>query len=101
MSNPNATACGDTVCFRPTGLVLDDQERIFMTSDATGEIWVIRRTSGSAGSGTGTGIETGGGTEAPSGTAGGASSTPTSAASKIGGAVTAWVVLALALWAFV
>jgi hypothetical protein len=97
MSNPDVSACADEECFRPTGLALDGQQRIFMTSDATGEIWVIRRTNGSAGSGSGTG--TGGG-QTPSGTGAGASSTPTGAAVKLSGAVSAWAGVVLAFWAF-
>jgi glucose/arabinose dehydrogenase len=31
-------------CFRPVGLARDDQGRIFMSSDATGEIWVLMNT---------------------------------------------------------
>lgn len=75
MTNPNTSVCADSECFRPTGLALDDQERIFMTSDATGEIWVVRRIAASAG----TGGTAAGGNGSPSGTGTGsaASTTPT------------------------
>ena len=97
MTNPNTSSCADAVCFRPTGLVLDSHQRIFMTSDATGEIWVIRRTNATTGSGTGT---VSGGGQTPSGTAGGASSTPTGAAGKPGSSISAWIGVTLAAWAF-
>jgi glucose/arabinose dehydrogenase len=43
-SNQNNSNCPDS-CFRPVGLARDDQGRIFMTSDATGEIWVLMKTA--------------------------------------------------------
>lgn len=39
-ANVDNTACPDN-CFRPVGLAFDDQGRLFMSSDATGEIYVI------------------------------------------------------------
>jgi hypothetical protein len=71
VSNPDLTQCPDG-CFRPAGLAWDSQGRLFFSSDATGEIYVITRedgsgvnsvsqlgsqtngTNGSAGTGTGT-----------------------------------------------
>jgi hypothetical protein len=41
-SNVDNKACPDN-CFRPTGLAFDSQGRLFMSSDATGEIYVIAR----------------------------------------------------------
>jgi len=35
--------CGKDACFRPTGLAFDAKGRLYMASDATGEIWVIGR----------------------------------------------------------
>ncbi|KAK4444662.1 soluble quino protein glucose/sorbosone dehydrogenase [Podospora aff. communis PSN243] len=32
-------------CFRPAGLAVDDENRVFMTSDTTGEIYVVARTA--------------------------------------------------------
>jgi hypothetical protein len=43
-ANVNNRACPDN-CFRPAGLAFDSQGRLFMSSDATGEIYVIIRES--------------------------------------------------------
>ncbi|KAF5373049.1 hypothetical protein D9758_001600 [Tetrapyrgos nigripes] len=40
MTNQNNTACPDG-CFRPVGLAWDSKGRLFLTSDATGEVFVI------------------------------------------------------------
>jgi len=42
-SNQNNSNCPGS-CFRPVGLARDGQGRIFMSSDATGEIWVLLKT---------------------------------------------------------
>ena len=42
MTNSNVNNCPSS-CFRPVGLAMDDEGRLFMTSDATGEIYVLRR----------------------------------------------------------
>ncbi|SMQ46525.1 unnamed protein product [Zymoseptoria tritici ST99CH_1A5] len=44
---------GDGTCIRPVGLAWDSKGRLFMTSDGTGELWVITRTDGSPTSGAG------------------------------------------------
>jgi hypothetical protein len=44
MSNADTSKCPDD-CFRPVGLALDSKGRLFMSSDATGEIYVLARTS--------------------------------------------------------
>ena len=80
LSNADVTQCPDA-CFRPVGLAWDSQGRLWMSSDATGEIYVISRANGqpvdAAGSNaTGSlpesgegGSETGSGSESsPSGT---------------------------------
>lgn len=46
ISNPNNTACPGQ-CFRPAGLAWDAQGRLWMTSDTTGEIYVLKKTSAS------------------------------------------------------
>ena len=56
LSNPDNTACPGA-CVRPVSLALDGQGRIFMTSDSTGEIYVLRQTEMSA-----TGTSSDGGT---------------------------------------
>jgi hypothetical protein len=40
ISNANNSACPDG-CFRPVGLALDAKGRLFMSSDSTGEIYVL------------------------------------------------------------
>jgi glucose/arabinose dehydrogenase len=45
MSNVDNSKCPDG-CFRPVGLAFDRRGRLFMTSDSTGEIYVITRTDG-------------------------------------------------------
>lgn len=46
MSNADLSKCPDR-CFRPAGLAWDGQGRLFMSSDATGEIYMITREDGS------------------------------------------------------
>ncbi|KAL2016307.1 hypothetical protein VTK56DRAFT_3878 [Thermocarpiscus australiensis] len=44
LSNPDTSACPEA-CFRPAGLAFDPRgERLFVSSDATGEIYVLART---------------------------------------------------------
>jgi hypothetical protein len=57
-SNANLSNCPDA-CFRPVGLALDSKGRIFVSSDATGEIYVLVKTSTSTSITTGTGTSTG------------------------------------------
>ncbi|KAK3632854.1 hypothetical protein LTR22_020405 [Elasticomyces elasticus] len=45
VSNADNSACPEG-CFRPVGLAWDQQGRLFMSSDATGEIYVITRADG-------------------------------------------------------
>ncbi|TVY32211.1 L-sorbosone dehydrogenase [Lachnellula occidentalis] len=44
MTNVDNSKCPDD-CFRPAGLALDSLGRLFMSSDATGEIYVLVKTS--------------------------------------------------------
>ncbi|KAF9695746.1 hypothetical protein EKO04_005910 [Ascochyta lentis] len=46
VSNPDLTQCPDN-CFRPAGMAWDSQGRLFFSSDATGEIYIITREDGS------------------------------------------------------
>ncbi|KAL0576748.1 hypothetical protein V5O48_005238 [Marasmius crinis-equi] len=41
MTNVNNTACAEGGCFRPVGLAWYSEDRLFMTSDSTGEVFVI------------------------------------------------------------
>ncbi|TID21305.1 soluble quino protein glucose dehydrogenase [Venturia nashicola] len=51
MRNQDNSKClGD--CFRPVGLAWDSTGRLFMTSDSTGEIYVVTRSDGSSVNGT-------------------------------------------------
>ena len=47
MTNPDMTVCPDN-CFRPAGLAWDSQGRLWMTSDTTGEIYVLQKNSTTA-----------------------------------------------------
>lgn len=63
-SNADLSKCPDG-CFRPVGLAWDGQGRLFMSSDSTGEIYVLLQvevSAGSPGGGDGTGTGTGTGT---------------------------------------
>lgn len=61
LSNPSLDACPDD-CFRPVGLAIDDEDRLFMASDSTGDIWVLDRAEFSSlggAAGVGAGIDGG------------------------------------------
>jgi len=45
VSNPDLSKCPDK-CFRPVGLAWDSKGRLFMSSDTTGEIYVVGRSDG-------------------------------------------------------
>lgn len=47
MGNVDLGKCPDG-CFRPVGLAWDGRGRLFMSSDATGEVWMITRVDGNA-----------------------------------------------------
>lgn len=51
--NPDNSKCPDE-CFRPVGLALDAKGRIFVSSDATGELYVLTKTGASTSTSTGT-----------------------------------------------
>lgn len=46
MANHDVTTCYKQTCFRPVGLAWDAKGRLFMSSDATGEIYAIERKDG-------------------------------------------------------
>lgn len=53
-SNSDNSKCPNS-CFRPVGLALDSKGRLFMSSDSTGEIWMlVKSSSGNGTSGSGT-----------------------------------------------
>ena len=71
-SNVDNSVCPDS-CFRPTGLTFDNKGRLFMASDASGEIYVITATStNSSTTGPAAGTSTSSGST-PSATASGSS----------------------------
>lgn len=76
MTNVDTSACPGG-CFRPVGLAWDAQGRLFMSSDSTGEIYVITRTDGKKVNETATGTVASGG---PNGTESGAATESSSAA---------------------
>ena len=43
----SVTTCSSSKCWRPVGLAWDSKGRLFMSSDATGEIYAIEKTDGS------------------------------------------------------
>ncbi len=45
IANPDLTKCPGA-CFRPVGLAFDAAGRLFVSSDATGEIYVLAKASG-------------------------------------------------------
>jgi hypothetical protein len=49
LSTPDLSRCPDD-CFRPAGLAWDAQGRLWVSSDSTGQIFVLERTSSSGGS---------------------------------------------------
>jgi len=51
LMNADTADCPDS-CFRPAGLAWDKKDRLFMTSDTTGELYVLQN-DGSKGTATG------------------------------------------------
>ena len=49
MWNNNLTKCGNNECFRPVGVVVDRKGRVWLGSDATGEVFVLWRNSSEGG----------------------------------------------------
>ena len=47
MTNADNSKCPES-CFRPVGLALDSKDRVFMSSDSTGEIYVLAKMAASA-----------------------------------------------------
>jgi hypothetical protein len=68
VSNTDLSACPRN-CFRPVGLAWDAQGRLFMSSDSTGEIYIITKTDGSGINDVSRASSTTGGNGTPSGTA--------------------------------
>jgi hypothetical protein len=84
LTPPDVSVCNQRgKCFRPVGLALDESgERLFVSSDSTGEIWVVMRDGADGGDGGegGGSTTTGSGNGSPTGTGAPESSTSTAAA---------------------
>jgi glucose/arabinose dehydrogenase len=94
MSNPDNSKCPDD-CFRPVGLAFDSKGRLFMSSDATGEIWMITQQSGDGvASATPTGPPTSSSTTGGSATTSGGGPSP----STPSGGTRRWFASWSALW---
>lgn len=61
LTTPDLGNCPDE-CFRPVGLAWDSEGRLWVSSDTTGEIFILRKT-GSSGGGDGSGNGGSGGDE--------------------------------------
>lgn len=85
MSNVNVSACPGN-CFRPVGLAWDSKGRLAMSSDSTGEIYIITRTDGNATSQAGSSVN---GT-VPSSTESGVAGSETSASAASLMRVSVW-----------
>lgn len=49
LRNPDLSNCPDN-CFRPVGLAWDSKDRLWFSSDSTGELFVLARDSSGSGS---------------------------------------------------
>ncbi|KAK6539350.1 hypothetical protein TWF694_009580 [Orbilia ellipsospora] len=93
MANPDLTMC-QSACFRPVGLGFDTAGHLWMSSDATGEIYVIRKSDGSGVAAyTSTAAVTG---PTPGPTPTGSSGDKKSVAGRVAVGVTAWIVSVVA-----
>lgn len=79
-ANANNSVCPNN-CFRPVGMAIDNVGRIFVSSDATGEIYVVIRDGETA---TANHTSSASGTSGPTSSSTGAQPTASSAASKLG-----------------
>lgn len=82
LSNADNSQCPDG-CFRPVGLAWDGQGRLFMSSDATGEIYVLQQDGAGEGTGATPGSSASGTLVTSTATA--ASSSTHNAAPRLGG----------------
>lgn len=99
LSNADLSKCPDS-CFRPVGLAWDSQGRLFMSSDSTGEIYVLQQNEMSAtdgGTPTGTGTSSGTGTLVTSTSTTSPNLAPRSSRSRPGGEAIFLTGLAVAL----
>ncbi|KAK2597640.1 hypothetical protein N8I77_012417 [Diaporthe amygdali] len=99
LSNADLSKCPDS-CFRPVGLAWDSQGRLFMSSDSTGEIYVLQQNEMSAtdgGTPTSTGTSSGTGTLVTSTSTTSPNLAPRSSRSRPGGEAIFLTGLAVAL----
>jgi hypothetical protein len=88
-ANSNNSVCPNN-CFRPVGIAIDGQGRMFVSSDATGEIYVVVKDHGTTASNP---------TSSPSGTSTSTGIHPTvsSAATKLGVGLAAYLAFFMCL----
>jgi hypothetical protein len=79
LTAPDVSRCAEPgACFRPVGLAFDAAaQRLFVSSDATGEIWVVVRDGEEEDEGADSDGNGGGSGSSPSSTGGGGGETPT------------------------
>ncbi|KAK4991815.1 hypothetical protein LTR66_006459 [Elasticomyces elasticus] len=104
LANQDNSRCPQN-CFRPVGLAWDGQGRLFMSSDASGEIYAIVRADGNATSGAGSSNPSTLPSQSASGGASGTGSSPSHATSASAASTPSWTTtlngLCLALVSFV
>lgn len=94
-ANANNSVCPNN-CFRPVGMAIDSVGRIFVSSDATGEIYVLIRDGETAAANH---TSSASGTSGPTSSSTGAQATASSAASKLG--VSSFVVYSAVLFCLI
>ena len=93
LSNVNNSRCPGN-CFRPVGMAFDKQGRMFMASDASGEIYVIMQEKGAVGTGNATTTTgTGAGTSVSGSSAPASSTAAATAKSGADRPAVAWVAI--------
>ncbi|KAF3932846.1 hypothetical protein ABW19_dt0209534 [Dactylella cylindrospora] len=94
MANADLMQCENS-CFRPVGLAFDTAGHLWMSSDATGEIYVIRKTDGSGVAPYTSTAAVSGPTPGPTGTSTGTASETSTPAAASSIRVTLWALFAL------
>lgn len=97
LTTPDLGNCPDE-CFRPVGLAWDSEGRLWVSSDTTGELFVLRRTGGGSSGGDDDGGDDDGGSDGGDGSdgdgEGAAASVMVSKVAVAVGAIVAGVLLA-------
>lgn len=82
ITNMDNSVCPNN-CFRPVGLAIDNQGRIFMSSDASGEIYLITKVDAAAANSTISGTSTSGSGASPTSSGSAASSSSAAVSSHL------------------